>query len=97
MSKTEFEHLLSNLGYLKFKAIPLHLNETIDFINSNNLSFIQGLIRLTDYEVNQKEKIMMNAMVRVAGFPHFKELKDFDFEFQIVKLTLIDDYQHYYI
>ena len=48
MSKTEYEHLLSNFEYLKFKAIPLHLNETIDFINSNELSFIQGLIKLTD-------------------------------------------------
>lgn len=99
MSKTEYEHLLSNLEYLKFKAIPLHLNETIDFINSNNLSFIQGLIRLTDYEVNQKEKIMMNAMVRVAGFPHFKELKDFDFEFQesINKQQIIDFTSHRFI
>ena len=56
MSKTEYEYLINNLEYLKLKAIPIHLDETVDFITANNLSFIQGLIKLTDYEVNQKEK-----------------------------------------
>src|SRR5690625_8016676 len=29
-----------------------------------------------------KEINMIKAMVRVAAFPHLKEIKDFDFEFQ---------------
>lgn len=82
MSKTECEHSINNLEYLKFKEMPLHLNETVDFITNNQLSFIQGLIKLTDYEVTHKEANMVKAMVKVAGFPHFKELKDFEFEFQ---------------
>lgn len=99
MSKTEYEHLLSNFEYLKLKAIPLHLNETIDFVNLNGLSFIQGLIKLTDYEVQQKEKQVMGAMVKVAGFPHLKELKDFDFDFQksINEQQIIDFTSHRFI
>ena len=41
----------------------------------------------------------MNEMVRVAGFPHFKELKDFDFDFQesINKEQIIDFTSHRFI
>ena len=82
MSKTEYEHLISNLEYLKLKEMPVHLSDTIDFVTNNGLSFVQGLIKLTDYEVTFKEANMVKSMVRVAGFPHFRELKDFDFSFQ---------------
>src|SRR5699024_1454871 len=39
-------------------------------------------IKLTDYEIDMKEINMVKAMVKVAAFPHLKELKDFDFAFQ---------------
>jgi len=60
----------------------LHLNDTIDFINTNRLSFEEGLIRLTGYEIEHKEQSAIRAMVKTGAFPHFKELKDFDFSFQ---------------
>lgn len=99
MSKTEYEHLISNLEYLKFKEMPLHLKETIDFITTNELSFIQGLIRLTDYEVRFKEANMVKAMVKVAGFPHLKEVIDYDFEFQptVNKEQILDFTTHRFI
>jgi len=55
-----------------------HLDETIDFMNNNQLSFVDTLIKLTDYEIDMKE---IN-MVRVAAFPYHKEIKEFDFSFQ---------------
>src|SRR5690625_1997797 len=58
------------------------LDETIDFMNKNNLSFIDDLIKLTDYEIDMKEINMIKSMVKVAAFPHLKEIKDFDFSFQ---------------
>lgn len=58
------------------------LGETIDFINKNELSFTDGLIKLTDYEIDHKETCMINAMVKTGGFPHHKELDAFDFSFQ---------------
>ena len=99
MIKTEYEHLINNLEYLKIKEMPAHLNDTIDFINNNGLTFVQGLINLTDYEVTFKEANMVKAMVKVAGFPHFRELKDFDFSFQesINKDQIMDFTSHRFI
>jgi len=59
-----------------------HLDETIDFMNRNELSFVDALIKLTDYEIDMKEINMIKSMVKVAAFPHLKEIKDFDFSFQ---------------
>ena len=82
MINTTHEQLVSNLEYLKMKEMNLHLDETINFINSNNLSFTDGLIRLTNYEIDHREASMLKAMVKVGAFPHLKELDDFDFSFQ---------------
>lgn len=79
---TAYEQLMDNLQYLKMKEMMIHLDETIDFINKNNLSFTDGLIRLTNYEIDHKEASMIKAMVKVGAFPYLKELKDFDFSFQ---------------
>lgn len=74
--------LMDNLKYLKLNQMVTHLDETIDFMNNNNLSFIDALIKLTDYEIHMKELNMIKSMVKVAAFPHLKEIKDFDFSFQ---------------
>lgn len=99
MIQTDYEKLLSNLEYLKLKEIPLHLQECIDYIHTHSLSFTEGLIRLTDYEVNSKETNMIRAMVKVGAFPHHKELKDFDFSFQesINKQQIYDFTDHRFI
>ena len=70
----------------------LHLDEVIDFINKNELSFAEGLIKLTNYEIDFKEINMIKSMVKTGAFPHLKELKDFDFSFQptINKQQLLD-------
>lgn len=77
-----YRKLVENLEYLKLNQMNLHLDETIDFMNNNELSFVDTLIKLTDYEIDMKEINMVKSMVRVAAFPHFKEIKDFDFSFQ---------------
>jgi len=79
---TTHERLLENLAYLKLRQMGERLGETIDFINKNELSFTDGLIKLTDYEIDHKEASMINAMVKTGGFPHRKELDAFDFSFQ---------------
>ena len=77
----------------------LHLNDTVDFINKNHLSFEEGLIKLTSYEIDHKEASMIKAMVKVGAFPHFKEMKDFDFSFQesINKEQIMDFLNHRFI
>lgn len=84
-TNTNYQQLLQNLEYLKLKQMGLHLNEVIDFSIKNELSFIDTLIKLTNYEVDVREQNMINAMVKVAAFPHLKEMKDFDFDFQSLR------------
>lgn len=79
---SSYKKLISNLEYLKLNQMVAHLDETIDFMNNKQLSFVDTLMKLTDYEIDMKEINMAKAMVKVAGFPHRKEIKDFDFSFQ---------------
>lgn len=79
---SSYAKLVENLEYLKLNQMITHLDETIDFMNNNQLSFVDTLIKLTDYEIDMKEINMVRSMVKVAGFPHRKEVKDFDFTFQ---------------
>ncbi len=59
-----------------------NLDETVDFSTKNQLSLVDTLVKLTNYEIDVREKNMINSMVKVGAFPHLKEVKDFDFEFQ---------------
>ncbi len=59
-----------------------HLDEVLDFITKNNLSFSEGLIKLTAHEIDFKEANMIRSMVKVGAFPHQKGLNEFDFLFQ---------------
>ena len=79
---SNYQQLQHNLEYLKLKQMGLHLSEVIDFGIKNELSFIDTLIKLTNYEVDVREHNMIHAMVKVAAFPQLKEIKDFDFTFQ---------------
>lgn len=79
---SSYNKLIENFEYLKLNQMVAHLNETIDFMNNNQLSFIDTLIKLTDYEIDMKEINMVKSMVKVAAFPHRKEINDFDFSFQ---------------
>lgn len=81
-NQTNYQQLIRNLEYLKLKQMVTHLDEVIDFGISNQLSFIETLIKLTNYEIDVREQNMIQAMVKVGAFPHLKEIRDFDFTFQ---------------
>ena len=72
---TKHEQLIQNLEYLKLKEIISHLNDTVDFITKNNLSFEQGLIKLTNYEIDYKESKLIKATVKTEALPHHKDEK----------------------
>lgn len=59
----------------------IHLNGVIDFSIKNELSFIDTLIKLTNYEIDVREHNMIHTMVKVAAFPHLKEIMDINFAF----------------
>lgn len=77
-----YQRLKDNLEYLKLKKASESLDEVIDFITANELSFTEGLLRLTDVETDHRKTNLIKAMVKVGAFPFIKEIKDFDFDFQ---------------
>jgi len=77
-----YQSLCENLEALKLVQIKLKLDEYITKINENKISVVDALYELTKKEIEIKNFNATNAMVKVAGFPHRKELKDFDFDFQ---------------
>lgn len=47
----------------------LHLDEVLDFITANNLSFTEGLVKLTSHEIDFKEANMIRSMVNLRQVP----------------------------
>lgn len=96
---SNYQRLVNNLSYLRLEEMNNHLDETIDYINKNDVSFVDGLIKLTGYQIDLKEKNMMNAMIKVANFPFLKEMKEFDFDYQesINKKMIMDFPDHRFI
>ncbi|MCT4543639.1 MAG: IS21-like element helper ATPase IstB [Vallitalea sp.] len=79
---SSYTQLIKNLEYLKLNQMITHLDDVIDFINANSLSFVEGLIKLTTHEIDFKEANMIRSMVKVGVFPHTKGIEGFDFGFQ---------------
>lgn len=77
-----YTQVKENLEYLKLKESANKIDEILDFVTSNELSFSEGLLKLTNIEVDHRKANMIKSMVKVAAFPFLKDLKDFDFDFQ---------------
>jgi DNA replication protein DnaC len=89
---SSYQKVVQNLEYLKLKQMSLHLGEVVDVSIQNQLSFIETLVNLTNYEIDVREKNMIHSMVKVGAFPPLKEIDQFDFEFQpsINKQQILD-------
>ncbi|MEB6256851.1 transposase, partial [Mammaliicoccus sciuri] len=68
-NSTNYRRLKENLEYLKMNQMINHLDDVIDFSIKNEMSFIDTLVKLSDYEIAVKEKNMIESMVKVAAFP----------------------------
>jgi len=77
-----YTQLCQNLSRLGLEQMNIHLNEVSDFMINNNISFAEGLLKLSNYEVDFKEANASRQMIKVASFPYIKEIKDYDFGFQ---------------
>lgn len=77
-----YQNLCENLKQLKLTQMSLKIDSYIDKINEGSLSVVDALCELTTEEIEIKNFNATNAMVKVAGFPHLKEMKDFNFDFQ---------------
>ena len=56
MSNSTYNQLTANLELLKLTQMKLHLDEIRDFVTTNGLSFTEGLLKLSNYEVDFKEQ-----------------------------------------
>ena len=54
MSNSTYNQLTANLDLLKLTQMKLHLDEIRDFVTTNGLSFTEGLLKLSNYEVDFK-------------------------------------------
>ncbi|MEQ3562297.1 ATP-binding protein [Bacillus thuringiensis] len=90
--KNSYQQLTTNLEYLKLKQMAQHLGDVVDFSINNELSFVETLVKLTNYEIDVREQNMIHSMVKMGAFPHRKEVDEFDFEFQpsINKQQILD-------
>lgn len=77
-----YRQAVQNLETLKLNQMKLHLDEVAEDVGSESLSFTEGLLRLTNYEVDFKESSSSQNMIHAAAFPFVKTLSDFDFDFQ---------------
>src|SRR5690625_6734898 len=87
---SSYTKLVENLEYLKLNQMITHLDETIDFMNNNQLSFVDTLIKLSDYEIDMKEINMVRSMVRVAGFRSEEHTSELQSRGQIVCRLLLE-------
>lgn len=81
-SSSAYTRITENLKFLKSKESLDVIDKTIDYVNKNNLSFIDGFLYFTEAQVEKKKVNLINHSVKMAGFPRLKTLADFDFEYQ---------------
>ena len=74
--------ITENLRFLKSKESLDVIDKTIDYVNQNNLSFVDGFLYFTEAQVEKKKANLVSHSVKMAGFPKIKTLADFDFEYQ---------------
>ena len=79
---SDYKQLISHLDYLGLSEIRNNLPQVIDRVQKKELSFLEALLKLTGEEVDQKRVKRQTTSIKMAGLPHLKELKDFDFDFQ---------------
>ncbi len=77
-----YTQLSDNLTKLGLSQIKLNFEKIFSDITSNKISLTEGFLKLTNYEIDYKQRSAALSIVKVAAFPYLKELKDFDFEFQ---------------
>ncbi|MGI6613115.1 MAG: IS21-like element helper ATPase IstB [Saccharofermentanales bacterium] len=79
---TSYQSLIENFRYLKLPKFEEKLSETLDRVQKRDLSVLEALHLLSNAEVDNKKQMSMLRSIRMAGFPHHKGLRDFDFAFQ---------------
>lgn len=73
MSNSTYNQLTANLELLKLTQMKLHLDEIRDFVTTNGLSFTEGLLKLSNYEVDFKERRIDRLLLYAMLQEHFQK------------------------
>ena len=77
-----YTRIISNLEFLKSKESLDVIDRTLDYVTTNNLSFVDGFLYFTEQQVERKKQNIIQHSVQMAGFPRIKSLAEFDFDYQ---------------
>lgn len=77
-----YVQLIDNLENLKLFKMKEYLDEISQLVSSNQLSFYEGLLKLSNYEIDHKTHNAAKSMIKAAAFPFVKTIDDYEFEFQ---------------
>lgn len=81
-STSAYARITENLQFLKSKESLDVLDKTLDHVNKNNLSFVDGFLYFTEAQLERKKANLVTHSVKMAGFPKEKSLSEFDFDYQ---------------
>jgi DNA replication protein DnaC len=77
-----YNKLLENLELLKLDKIRNYLPNYLEAISTNDISFTDALLELTEKELDFRNERAAKIQIAVSAFPFEKELCDFDFDYQ---------------
>ena len=81
-STSTYTRILDNLKFLKSTESINVIDKTMEYVNKNNLNFIDGFLYFTEAQVEQKKENLIRHSVCMAGFPKLKSLAEFEFDYQ---------------
>ena len=81
-STSTYTRILDNLKFLKSTESINVIDKTMEYVNKNNLNFIDGFLYFTEAQVEQKKENLIRHSVCMAGFPKIKSLAEFEFDYQ---------------
>ena len=81
-STSTYTRILDNLKFLKSTESINVIDKTMEYVNKNNLNFIDGFLYFTEAQVEQKKEKLIRHSVCMAGFPKIKSLAEFEFDYQ---------------
>ena len=82
MNEIQYEKLIGNLEKLKLNRIKEILDNYLERVNKENISFTEALYYLINEEAQFKEDNSLEIRTRIAGFPYRKSMEEFDFSYQ---------------
>ena len=81
-TNSTYTKIIDNLSFLKNKESLAVIDETLDKVNRDSMTFIDGFYLYTEQLVEKKKYNLVQHSIKTAGFPALKTLADFDFDYQ---------------